>query len=316
MGSVKGRHGYGAALAAVAAVTMLLSGCGSSADQSSGSTTPPGSAGTDAPTATDAPAKNISDMVPDEFKQKGKIVAATEAFYPPFQYAGEDNKTLVGINIELAEALGELLGVKIEMVEAKFDGIIPGIQAGRYDIALDAIGDKPERQTQVDFIDYVKSGSALFVPTANEFNMTGLNESVCGHRIGVVRGTFEVEESEDQAKACEAAGAEKLNVEVFPDQQSMVLAIVSGRVDSILLASAVGSYLATNSGDKFKQVGDLVSAGFQGVVLPKNAEELRDALQAAMQELMDNGKYLEILKKYNMESNATDKATINIAKAS
>lgn len=294
------------AATACVAITLALTACGGS----DAATDTPSSSGNSTTPAASQVDSALAAKVPANLKAKGKITAATEPFYPPFQVAGEDDTTLVGLNIDLGAAIGEVLGIKIEFIPAKFDAIIPGIAAGRYDIAIDAIGDKPARRDQVDFIDYVKSGSALFVPADNPKGINGL-PSMCGHKIGVVKGTFEVDEAEDQAKECTSGSGGTLDVQVFPDQSAMVLALTSARVDSILLASAVGNYLAKESNGKFKQSGDLLSAGHQGIVVPKNNDGLRDAILGAVQKLMDNGRYREIFDKWNQSANAMTKATVN-----
>ncbi len=285
--------GVALALAATFAVTSLAA-----------------SAQATAPTGKPALKKDerLAAMVPADLRAKGSIVVATEPFYPPFQYAGADNQTLVGLDIDLGAALGEILGIEFKFVGAKFDEIIPGIQAKRYDISIDAMADTAERQKIVDFIDYFQSGSAIFVPsssTANVKDMAGL----CGRKVGAVKGTFQVEDAEAQAAKC--APDKKMEVLVFPDQSAMILAISSDRVDAILMDSAVGNYLAQQAHGKFKQVGDLTKTRRKGIVVPKGATGLRDAIQGAVQKLIDDGTYAAILKKYNEGSGALTKATIN-----
>lgn len=96
----------------------------------------------------------------------------------------------------------------------------------------------------------------------------------------------------------------------------MILAISSRRVDAILMDSAVGNYLAREAHGEFKQVGSLTKPKRKGIVTPKDATRLRDAIQGAMQKLIDDGTYAAILNKYNQGSGAIPKATINDGNAS
>ncbi|HLI10648.1 MAG TPA: ABC transporter substrate-binding protein [Alphaproteobacteria bacterium] len=260
-----------------------------------------------APPAKDA---KLAAMIPAALRAKGSITAATEPFYPPFQFAGADNETLVGLDIDLGKALGQVLGIKITFVPAKFDAIIPGLEARRYDISIDAMADTPARRKQVDFIDYFQSGSALFVPAAGTAPIASLDD-LCGYKVGVVKGTFQVEDAEAQAAKCKSAGGKTLEVDVFPDQSAMILAISSGRVDAIMMDSAVGNHLAKEAKGKFKQTGGLTKAKRKGIAVPKGETALREALQGALQKLIDDGTYAAILESYNQGAGAIPKATIN-----
>ncbi|HXU54193.1 MAG TPA: ABC transporter substrate-binding protein [Casimicrobiaceae bacterium] len=263
-----------------------------------------------APASRPAKDEKLAAMVPAELRARGAAVVATEPFFPPFQFAGADNQTLVGLNIDLGAALGDVLGLKITFVPAKFDEIIPGMQAKRYDFSIDAMADTPERRKQIDFVDYFQSGSALFVPAASTAKITDM-AGLCGHGVGVVKGTFQVDDAEAQAAKCAAGGGKKLEVSVFPDQSAMILAVTSARVDAILMDSAVGNYLAQEAHGKFKQSGELTKPKRKGIAVPKSSPTLRDALQGAMQKLIDDGTYTAILKKYNQTAGALPKATIN-----
>ncbi|MGH7190632.1 MAG: ABC transporter substrate-binding protein, partial [Acetobacteraceae bacterium] len=229
----------------------------------------------------------LAAMLPADLRARGSITIATEPLFPPFQYTGSDNRTLVGLDIDLGDALGQVLGMKMHFVGAKFDEIIPGLEAKRYELSIDAMADTAARRKKVDFVDYFQSGSALFVRSSESAGITspGL---LCGHKVGVVKGTFQVEDAEAEAANCAASGGRKLAVLVFPDQASMILAISSGRVDAILMDSAVGNYLARVAHGEFRQVGSLTKAKRKGIVIPKGETGLRDAIQGAMQKLIDD----------------------------
>lgn len=310
----KGRWREVALLTAVAAALAITSACSSSGDGGSGGSTPaPNPSTNNTASATTGSSTSAKDLLPADIKSKGVVVVATESSYPPFVYAGEDGKTLVGVDIDLGDAMADILGVKFEWKVSNFDGIIPGVDAGRFDMSFDALTDTPKRQQQQNFLDYVKTGSGVFVPEANPLNVTGEDESLCGHSIGVVRGTVQADEAVDVSKKCTDAGKTASKIDNYPTEEAMFLALTSGRNDAIIVSASVGNYAAQQSGEKFKQVGDLYGqqGSVQGMTFKKDNTQLLKAMEAALQELMDNGKYLEIMKKYDMESVAMDKATIN-----
>src|SRR5689334_16292657 len=85
------------------------------------------------------------------------IVAAADPSLLPYNFLESDGKTFQGINVDLAAALSKQLGRTVEFQSAGFDTIIPGLQSGRYDVALTGMFDTKERQKTVDFVDYLKA---------------------------------------------------------------------------------------------------------------------------------------------------------------
>lgn len=307
-----------ALLATAVAALLAASACASTGNSASDagaspSATPPVSSA-DATTPTAAPVSSAArDLLPANIKSRGTVIVATESSYPPFVYAGPDGKSLVGVDIDLGDALGKILGVKFDWKVSDFSSLIPGVVAGRYDMSFDALYDTPDRRKQQDFLDYVKAGSGLFVPAGSNSHISGLNDTLCGHSIGVTLGTVEASLAEDFAKKCTANGKASSKVDNFSTEEAMFLALTSGRDESILVSASVGNYTAKQSGDKFKQIGGLygVAGSVQGMTFAKENPQLIKAIQAALQELMDNGQYAEIMKKYEMDSVALTEATIN-----
>ena len=98
-------------------------------------------------------------MLPDAIKKAGKVRVATDVPYPPFEmFVKEGESALTGLDYDLGQALGGRLGVTFAYTPQKFDGIVPAIQAGKFDAAMSAITDNKERQQVVDFVDYSQFG--------------------------------------------------------------------------------------------------------------------------------------------------------------
>lgn|SRR5699024_271259 len=139
-------------VAILGAATLLLASCSSTA----------GSAEAE-PAEGQSAATEQSAALPEGVASQGKIVWAVEPYYPPFTLSDDDGGELVGINIDLAHEMSDRLGVEAEIVAGSFDGLIPGVQSQRYDVAIATMADTEPRREQVDFIDYFQSGSAVFV---------------------------------------------------------------------------------------------------------------------------------------------------------
>jgi len=299
-------------LVASAALLVGLSACSAGGTPDSDAAPDAGEAGGEAGESTepdsDAP---LADLLPDDVREKGTIVWAVEPYYPPFTQSSDDESETVGINIDLAEEMSALLGVTPEVNAGSFDGLIPGIMSERYDVGIATMADTSERREQVDFIDYFQSGTAIFVAPDNPLGVQSMDD-LCGHTVGAVKGTFQVDDGEAQAQRCSEEGKEELDLQVFNEQAGMLLALSSGRSDAMLMDYVAGSYAATTEGGgAFEMTGEIADPQRKGMIVSKDRTELRDAVQEAMQELVENGRYLEILEDWDQKDGALETITIN-----
>lgn len=300
-----------AATLAIAVTTLaLLTGCGASSTDTTATSTPSETAS--APALPAGADQAIYDLVPAKYREAGAIDIASDIEYPPFEYYADDNTTVIGIDKELADEMGKLMGLQMNFVMTAFDAIIPGLAAGKFQVASSAMTDNEERRKTVDFLDYIMSGPGIMVAGGNPKGIKTLDD-LCGLSVGVAKGTTEVAHAQEQAKKCKADGKKELTVNIYPGQNQMVLALENGRDSAALLDTTSGSYTASESKGKFEMTGPSYDAnpGYFGIVFAKGNGDLIAAFQAAMQKLMDNGKYLEILTKYGQQAGAITKTTIN-----
>jgi len=306
----------GAVLAAV-----LVGGCGSSHD---GTTTAGSTAATTkAATALTPNSSGVcgatsgtpAASLPESVKSSGEVTVAMDATFPPFESVDVSSKKLVGVDPELACALGAELGVKVKLVNTAFDGIIPALATGRYDMSISAATDTEERQKQVDFVDYITGGSQLLVQGGNPNNV-GTLDTLCGGTLGVAKGTSQIPLAEAASAQCEKSGKKPINLLPFPDSSQVELQLRTGRVPVVFLGSVIANLIAQKSGGKIEVLPNIYDSGNSGITFAKNNPQLRDAVQRALQRLMDNGTYDGILQKFNVRVVALKEATINQTKPS
>ena len=125
--------------------------------------------------------------LPDDIKAKGKLVFATDPTDPPFQFFSAGND-LIGAEIDLANAVGKILGVKVEFVESGFSAIVPGVESGRYDASVSAFASTTARQKIVDFVTYFNSSRA-FLFRKGTLPTVKTEADLCGIKVGVPAGT-------------------------------------------------------------------------------------------------------------------------------
>jgi polar amino acid transport system substrate-binding protein len=290
------------ALAAALALvigTVGLAACGSSSDSTS-------SGGSSSAGAVKANPKVVA-LVPADLKSQGSLTMATDASYPPVESFDTDGKTIIGLDPDLAQAIGAEMGLKIDVQNASFDSILTGIAAGKYDFSMSAFTDTKERQQTVDFVTYFLAGTS-FYSKADGPDIQSLDD-LCGHSVAVEKGTTQATASQDQDGKCKAAGNPGVPVNVYPDQNGANLAISGGRAEVGMADSPVAAYIVEQSGGQFKLGGTFGGEPY-GIAVPKGSG-LAKPIQAALADLIANGEYAKILKQWGVSSGAITKPEIN-----
>ena len=284
-------------LITAALATAALAGAGCGGDDDDKGAAPAASGGA------------LAAELPEEIRSKGTLTVAADATYPPNEFLAEDGKTVVGMSPDLGEALAKVLGVRLEFVNAPFDGILPGLAAGKYDIGFSSFTDTKEREQTVDFVTYYSAGTSFFV-RADGGPPINVLADLCGHTIAVQKGTVQADDATAQASKCKSAGKPALKVLVLPDQPAANLALSSGRADVAMIDSPVAAYQVERSDGRFKLVGKPYGTAPFGIAVPKGSG-LAKPLLHAVQAIMRDGTYDEVLKKWGVQVGAIDVPAIN-----
>ena len=292
--------------ALVIAVVSVTAGCAApeEATPSGGATAP--SASVDALTKDPAAA----DLLPADIKKSGVVRVASGVSFPPMEFFDTDNKTVLGFDADLGKALGQVLGVKFEFQNTNFDGIIGGLNAGRFDLSLTSMIDKKERQETVDFVDYLKSGVTFMVAKGNPDDLTKQLD-LCGTTVAVEKSATGDLVADDIAADCAKQGKEELKKQPFPDQASAVQALKSGRVDAVLALDLTLAYNVKQDPESFEIPAKPFGTLPVGIPVPKKDPQLRDAVQAALKKVQESGTYDALLAKWNLSDQALEGAPIN-----
>jgi polar amino acid transport system substrate-binding protein len=266
--------------------------------------------GDDGDSATQvANAGAVAAELPDAIKAKGSLTVAADATYAPNEFVDTDGKTIVGMSRDLGDAIGEKLGVKFNWVNAPFDGILPGLAAGKYDIGFSSFTDTKEREQTVDFVTYYSAGTSFFV-RADGGPRIGDLADLCGHTIAVQKGTVQADYSAKQAGKCESGGQAALKVLVLPDQPAANLALSSGRADVTMADSPVAAYQVKKSEGRFELVGKPYAAAPYGIAVPKGSG-LAKPLLHALESTIKDGSYQAVLSKWGIQVGAIDDPAVN-----
>jgi polar amino acid transport system substrate-binding protein len=279
-----------AAFAVAAAAGLTAAGCGSNPSDS-------GSADTTASVGAGDPA--ITALIPAEVRKKGELTIATDGGYPPMDFSKGGSKELIGLEPDIQNQLGKLMGLKFKRVIVGFDSIVPGLQAHRYDASFAGFWITPERTKVVDMVSYFRSGSQYIVRTDDTKGPINSLADMCGRTAALQSGSYEVTWTKQASQVCQQQGKPPVKIQVYKTQDQANLALTSGRADSTGTGAEVAAYNVKLSGGKLKLAGDIFHDTDGGIALPKGSP-LTKAFQAAFAKIIADSSYKQIFTKWGL----------------
>jgi polar amino acid transport system substrate-binding protein len=294
------------------AVLAALAGCGAGGDGSGSAGAPaPASPGAAAPSALPVPARDdaLAALVPQNVSADGKIVFGTDASYAPNEFTAPDGTTIIGMDVDLGTAVAQKLGLAAEFQNASFSGIIPGIQAGQYELGMSSFSVNPERVQTVDMVSYFIAGTSLAVRSGNPDNINP--DDLCGKAVGVQAGTVQVEDLAARNEACTSAGKPAIQVSELQAQTDVTLALTANRIVAMLADSPVVDYAVQTTEGAIEPIGQPYDTAPYGIVLAKDQGQFSEALRGAVQALIADGTYRAVLDKWNVGGGAIPAPQVN-----
>ena len=258
---------FTAAMLTMALAGTMLTGCGSTASN----TTTDDNAAKDNTAATDTAA---------DFKlaTDGKLTMATNAYFEPWEYY--DGENIVGIDPEVAQAIADKLGLELEIMDMDFDSIITAVSAGKADMGMAGMTVTEERQKNVDFSQtYASAVQAIIVPDGSDIKTA---DDMEGKKIGVMQGTEQFGEDA---------------VVRFNKSAEAVMALTQGKIDCIVIDNEPAKkIIEANSG--LTILDSKYSQEDYAIAFAKGNDGLRDAVDAALGELISDVTVEQIMNKY------------------
>ncbi|MBT7950225.1 MAG: ABC transporter substrate-binding protein [Gammaproteobacteria bacterium] len=254
-------------------------------------------------------------LLPERLLKSGKLVVGVVPQFQPMAFYPEGTGELAGSDPEMMTAIAKKLGLSIEWFPVSFDAMLAGIASRRFDVAITGISDTPERQEHITFIDYMMEAKIFLTLARNPAAITEALSSSCGHTIAVQRGTVDPEYLQIVNDACNKEGLPEAKSLEFTSSSDKKLAVQSARVDVSFFSSVDFPALQQESGDAFAAfVLPELPEELWGIAVNPNDKELANAILKATQEIMDDGSYIAILKKWNVTHLALEAAAINAGK--
>ncbi|MER8101730.1 ABC transporter substrate-binding protein [Kitasatospora sp. NPDC094016] len=301
-------------LAATALLPVLaLAACGSDPKIA-------GPAGASGPAATAVSQDVVSGLaksdaaaalLPEEVRKAGTLTFGTSFGSPPTAfYADQATKKPAGIDVDFTDAVARLLGLTVQRQEAAFETILPALDSGKFDVGTGNFGVTTARLKTIDFVTYIDDGQGFAVRKDNQAvqPVTDLLQ-LCGLTIGTGAGTTFETTLNAKRTACTDAGKKPYEVRAFSDPGAVLTGLQQGRVD-VLMSTINGlRYQAAQeaSGTRFLGEFHRLDVGFAF----KKGSKLTPAFQAAVNQLIKDGTYERILRKWGVAESAIKESLIS-----
>lgn len=261
-------------------VGAVVTGCSNSETSTSGS---------DANTSTSGESNTSETPNVDKIKEKGKIVMATNAAFPPFEYISGGQ--VAGVDADIAAEIAKDLGVELEISDMEFDAIIPAVKNGQADFGAAGMTIRPDRQEQVDFsMEYVKSAQYVIVPKGSGYTADDLADLL----IGVQRGTTGDMYCTDEIKQ------DPNTEEVMRYTNAIVAAqdLMNGKCDAVVIDKLPAESIVKQNSDKLELLPEPLTEESYAIAVKKGNQDVVDAINATLQRLVDEGKIDALVEEH------------------
>jgi len=282
----------------IAMAATILAGCGGSTSS--------------VPTAAQTARfdQKLHEMLPVSVRNRGVLRVGTDASYAPMSAFGPDGLTIIGMEPDLGVQIGRILGVRLEFGNASFTTLLGRVAGGDLDLAISAITDTPERARSVDFVNYFKTGTSIVVQRGNPAGVTELND-LCDKAVAVEKGTVQ----EDLLKRAQTnCDSKRILVKTYPTNSDALVRLRTGRAVAVLLDFPPAVFLVNDP--RTRSQYQLASTqqyepGPYGIAVAKDQPGLRDAVRGALEQLLRNGVYTDVLARWHVQDSAVHQITIN-----
>lgn len=243
---------------------------------------------------------SLSAKVPQYYREKGRLVVGVNPDTAPIKFIDNDGN-IVGFTPDLLTAAAGVLGLKLDLTQASFDSLIPGMKANRFDVLL-SIADFKSRQNAVTFIDYLNMGETVVAPADKDTTLTAL-DNMCGLRVAFAKGSGVQPEGDRISGNCVKQGKQPMVQNVYPDDNLVFLSLTTGASDVAWVDSPEGYYNTKKFPTKYKVIFFTYKAPYGiGFGVDDNSKQLASAMQQALLKLQKDGTYEKLLNKWGLQA--------------
>lgn len=237
---------------------------------------------------------------PDAIKKAGVLRFAADFVQPPGAYFDENHK-MTGSDFELCSTIAQRLGVKASWTNLSFGGLIPALQAGRFDAICSSMFINPVRSKVVGFVSYRQTGQGALVLKGNPKHIKSLAD-FCGQNAVEVLGSVYEKAVRAQSEQCVKEGKPAINIKTFDTTADAVEQVIDGRADVWAGDEPFVIYYAHKAPNAVEEAYGGLNPTLDGIGVAAGSDELGKAIAAALQSMRADGTYQRIMAKYGLQS--------------
>ncbi|MDR6820993.1 polar amino acid transport system substrate-binding protein [Neorhizobium sp. 2083] len=255
----------------------------------------------------------LAARLPAKIKSAGVLTIGSDTSYAPWEFLSEkDGQTPEGIDVDIANAIGKKLGVKIDFQTSAFEAILPALGT-KFDIGVSAFSITNERMKAVNFVSYADTGSLWAVKAGNPTKFDPAN--LCGRKVAIQSGTY-FERSINQENArCKSEGKPEIEILPFSKQPETLTRVAAGGADATVSGEAGIGYAAKQSRGQLETLkstsGPLSKHGPNGIAVAKSDMALTELIADTINSLIADGTYKSLLDTWGIGSVIVEKALVN-----
>ena len=255
----------------------------------------------------------LAALVPADIRTRGTLVVGTTGNgTPPLSFRADDDKTVIGVEPDLAQLVADVLGLKLDLRASSWENLFLSVDNRQFDAGFSNITVTEERKDKYDFATYRKDTIAFEVK--NEKNIAVKEaKDIAGLTVGVGAGTNQEQILLRWDQQNKAAGLAPVKFQYYQVTSDYYLALQSGRIDAYVGPNPTSAYHVAVEG-KTKIVGTVSGGGTieaDIAAMTKKDDGLVKALQQALDTIIKNGQYAEVLKRWNLTSEALPASEVN-----
>ncbi len=265
-----------------------------------------GSAGSGPVQAPTGAVDEVAKTVPSGIRDSGRLVVGVNVPYAPNEFKNSSGE-IVGFDIDLMKAVTRTMGLVPDFRETGFEGILPSVQDGNFNVGMSSMTDTAEREEQADFVTYFEAGTLW----ARRPGSSADPGSPCGLRVGVAYSTIQdTQEIPAKSDACVAAGLPPIEKVVRTHQDEVTAALIAGEADAMTADSPVTGFAIKLSGGALEPAGEVFDSAPYGWPVAKGSG-LAESLRLALEHVMDTGEYRTIATMWGVEKGMITQPVIN-----
>ena len=255
----------------------------------------------------------LAARLPEKIKAAGVLVIGSDTAYAPWEFLSEkDGQTPEGIDVDIANAIVQRLGVKIDFQTSAFDAILPALGT-KFDLGISAFSITNERMEAVNFVSYADTGDLWAVKAGNPTGFDPANP--CGHKIAIQSGTYHEKAIRKENDRCKAEGKAEIEIIPFGTQPESLTRVAVGGADATVSGEAGIGYAAKQSNGALETMkadtGPFSDHGPNGIAVAKADIALTQLIADTINSLIADGTYKAILDNWGIGGTMVDKAEVN-----